>query len=59
MLYDKNIDRAKTKEYGPIVFRGVTVNEGGCYDNTTGVFTTNVPGSYVFTATVECAKGNS
>ena len=47
-----SIDKTKTKFSKPIVFDNVKVNEGGCYDNTTGVFTTTVPGTYVFTATV-------
>ena len=50
------IDTAKTQEDKPIVFSDVKVNEGGCYDNTTGVFTTTVPGTYVFTATVGSGK---
>ena len=54
-----DIDTAKT-EYGkPIVFDTVNVNEGGCYDNTTGVFTTTVPGTYVFTATVGSGEEDS
>ena len=53
-----DIDTAKT-EYGkPIVFDTVNVNEGGCYDNTTGVFTTTVPGTYVFTAAVGSGREN-
>ena len=50
------IDTAKTEKYKPIVFDTLNVNEGGCYDNTTGVFTTTVPGTYVFTATVGSEK---
>ena len=50
------IDTAKTEKYKPIVFDTLNVNEGGCYDNTTGVFTTTVPGTYVFTATVGSGK---
>ena len=46
------IDTEKTKRDKPIVFNRVKVNEGGCYDNTTGVFTTTVPGTYLFTAAV-------
>ena len=59
VFYAKGIDTAKTKFNKPIVFREVKVNEGGCYDNTTGVFTTTVPGTYVFTTTVESGKENS
>ena len=59
VFYAKGIDTAKTKFNKPIVFREVKVNEGGCYDNTTGVFTTTVPGTYVFTATVESEEENS
>ena len=56
VFHARFIDTAKT-EYGkPIVFDTVNVNEGGCYDNTTGVFTTTVPGTYVFTATVGSGK---
>ena len=51
-----SIDKTKTKFSKPIVFDNVKVNEGGCYDNTTGVFTTTVPGTYVFTATVGSGK---
>ena len=47
-----DIDTEKTVYDKPIVFNEVNVNEGGCYDDTTGVFTTTVPGTYVFTATV-------
>ena len=50
------IDTAKTQKDKPIVFSDVKVNEGGCYDNATGVFTTTVPGTYVFTATVESVQ---
>ena len=46
------VDTEKTKYNNPIVFHTVTVDEGGCYDNNTGEFTTTVPGTYVFTATV-------
>ena len=59
VFYAEGIDKAKTKTLKPIVFSRVKVNEGGCYDNTTGVFTTTVPGTYVFTATVESGKENS
>ena len=52
VFWATDIDTEKTKENEPIVFDTVQVNEGGCYDNTTGVFTTTVPGTYVFTATV-------
>ena len=58
VFYAEDIDTAKTKKYEPIVFSRVKVNEGGCYDNTTGVFTTTVPGTYVFTTTVESDKEN-
>ena len=54
-----SIDKTKTKFSKPIVFDNVKVNEGGCYDNTTGVFTTTVPGTYVFTATVNSRKEDS
>ena len=53
-----DIDTAKTKTFKPILFRFVKVNEGGCYGNTTGVFTTTVPGTYVFTATVKSSEKN-
>ena len=46
------VDTEKTKYDNPIVFHTVTVDEGGYYDNTTGEFTTTVPGTYVFTVTV-------
>ena len=46
------INKTKTNSNKPTVFDKVKVNEGDCYDNTTGVFTTTVPGTYVFTATV-------
>ena len=46
------VDTEKTKYDNPIVFHTVTVDEGGCYDNNTGEFTTTVPGTYVFTVTV-------
>ena len=59
VFYAQDIDTAKTKFNKPIVFREVKVNEGGCYDNTTGVFTTTVPGTYVFTTTVASGKENS
>ena len=59
VFHAQDIDTAKTKKDKPIVFSEVKVNEGGCYDNTTGVFTTTVPGTYVFTATVESGKENS
>ena len=59
VFYAKGIDTAKTEKNRPIVFSRVKVNEGGCYDNTTGVFTTTVPGTYVFTATVKSGKENS
>ena len=45
-------DKSKIKYSKPIVFNSVEVNAGGCYDNTTGKFTTTVPGTYVFIATV-------
>ena len=53
------IDREKPKGYEPVVFNTVNVNKGGCYDNTTGVFTTTVPGTYVFTATVGSRREDS
>ena len=53
------IDTAKTVYGNPIVFNTVKVNAGGCYDNTTGVFTTTVPGTYVFTATVGSGEDDS
>ena len=59
VFYAEGIDKTKTKTDKPIVFSRVKVNEGGCYDNTTGVFTTTVPGTYVFTATVRSGKENS
>ena len=59
VFYAEGIDKTKTKTDKPIVFSRVKVNEGGCYDNTTGVFTTTVPGTYVFTTTVESGKENS
>jgi len=54
-----SIDKTKTKFSKPIVFDKVKVNEGCCYDNTTGVFTTTVPGTYVFTATLGSGKEDS
>ena len=59
VFYAEGIDKAKTKTLKPIVFSRVKVNEGGCYDNTTGVFTTTVPGTYVFTTTVRSGEENS
>ena len=53
------IDTEKTVYDKPIVFNTVKVNEGGCYDNTTGVFTTTVPGTYVFTAAVGSEQEDS
>ena len=50
VFYATGID--DTQHGKPIVFNTVTLNEGGCYDKTTGVFTTTVPGTYVFTATL-------
>ena len=52
------IDTAKTVYGKPIVFNTVKVNAGGCYDNTTGKFTTTVPGTYVFIATVGSTDKN-
>ena len=52
VFYATDIDRERTKCHKPIVFGTVKVNEGRCYDNTTGKFTTTVPGTYVFIATV-------
>ena len=52
------IDKTKTKRNKPTVFDKVKVNEGGCYDDTTGVFTTTVPGTYAFTATVGSGREN-
>ena len=52
VFYATDIHTAKTVYHKPIVFNTVKVNEGGCYDKTTGVFTTTVPGTYVFTAAV-------
>ncbi|XP_069102649.1 complement C1q-like protein 3 [Argopecten irradians] len=40
-------------ETNPVVFDKVYVNEGGCYDNTTGVFTCSVSGVYQITWSVE------
>ena len=45
-------DKSKIKYSKPILFNSVKVNEGRCYDNTTGKFTTTVPGTYVFIATL-------
>ena len=59
VFYAEGIDTAKTTTDEPIVFSEVKVHEGGCYDDTTGVFTTTVPGTYVFTTTVESVKENS
>ena len=59
VFYAQDIEKTKTKTLKPIVFSRVKVNEGGCYDNTTGVFTTTVPGTYVFTTTVKSGKENS
>ena len=53
------IDTEKTVYGKPIVFNTVKVNAGGCYDNTTGVFTTTLPGTYVFTATVGSGQDDS
>ena len=53
------IDTEKTVYGKPIVFNTVKVNAGGCYDNTTGVFTTTLPGTYVFTATVGSGEDDS
>ena len=52
MFCSTGINKTKTNSNKPTVFDKVKVNEGDCYDNTTGVFTTTVPGTYVFTATV-------
>jgi hypothetical protein len=47
----------RTITYGyPIIFKQVLVNEGGCYDDATGMFTTPVPGTYTFTASVGSNK---
>ena len=51
-------DKSKIKYSKPIVFNSVKVNAGGCYDNTTGKFTTTVPGTYVFTASVRSRNKN-
>ena len=59
VFYATGIDKTKTKCSKPIVFNKVRVNAGGCYDNTTGVFTTTVPGTYVFTATVGSGEDDS
>ena len=59
VFYAQDIEKTKTKTLKPIVFSRVKVNEGGCYDNTTGVFTTTVPGTYVFTTTVRSGEENS
>ena len=56
VFYATDIHTAKTVYHKPIVFNTVKVNEGGCYDDTTGVFTTSVPGTYVFTAAVGSEK---
>ena len=49
-------DETKSQCGKATIFKYVTVNEGDCYDDTTGVFTTTVPGTYVFTATMRHAK---
>ena len=59
VFYAEGIDTAKTTTDEPIVFSEVKVHEGGCYDDTTGVFTTTVPGTYVFTTTVRSGEENS
>jgi hypothetical protein len=43
----------------PIIFNEVPVNEGGGFDAATGVFTTPVPGTYIFTASFKCDKETS
>ena len=58
VFYATDIDRERTKCHKPIVFGTVKVNEGRCYDDTTGVFTTTVPGTYVFTAAVGSGREN-
>ena len=58
VFYATDIHTAKTVYHKPIVFNTVKVNEGGCYDKTTGVFTTTVPGTYVFTAAVGSGRAN-
>ena len=58
VFYATGIEKTKTKKFKPIVFDIVKVNVGGCYDDTTGVFTTTVPGTYVFTATVGSGKSD-
>ncbi|XP_033725351.1 complement C1q-like protein 3 [Pecten maximus] len=40
-------------ETNPVVFDKVYLNEGGCYDNTTGEFTCSVSGVYHITWSVE------
>ena len=59
VFFATGIDREKSEEYETIVFNTVNVNEGGCYDNPMGVFTTTVPGTYVFTATVGSREEDS
>ncbi|KAL8561543.1 hypothetical protein ACOMHN_057236 [Nucella lapillus] len=49
-------DRGETNVGSPIVFRDAKVNNGGCYDNTTGYFTVTVPGCYTFTCSVRSYK---
>ena len=53
------MDQEKTKKDKPAIFKTVKTNEGGCFDATTGMFTVNVPGSYVFTASAGSGKTDS
>ena len=53
MFCASGLDKDKTKQNQAQVYEHVTVNEGNCFDEATGVFTAPVTGAYAFSASVE------
>jgi len=52
MAYLQKMLSVETNKSEPIIFEKIALNEGNCYDPTTGIFTASVSGIYKFSATI-------
>ena len=58
MFSVRAIDAVETKQYHAQIYKVVVVNEGGCFDKATGIFTAPCTGAYVLSVRAESNKSD-